>query len=183
MLRLFVIVLVIASMLVLHERYQSSRQQKLIIYAVRDHFYLDFFRGNECYSNIEHSGSERSQIFYNVLPNRKYHQITSVKNIEELKTYSEIDKNQVLVVGGKSFLAVKDYQNLRITNGNVEVDYLVLDKNTVKHLDSIKENLNFKNVILDGSIKRWEIKKVTHQISSSKNIHSVHRDGAFILSI
>lgn len=181
--RIFTFLLVATSMVVFIDHKNRVQQEKVFIYSVKNKFYMDVFYGKTCYSNVNSiSRIARKDIYYNILPNRKFNLITDVKSIYKLKTYSNIGKNKLFVLGNHIFLELSGPMNT-LTSKDIVIDYLIVGKSGLPYLKNTLETTIVKNLVLDGTIKAHEKNQLKNNGSKEIIVHDTITDGPFVLSI
>jgi hypothetical protein len=83
---------------------------------------------------------------------------------------------------GKSFLQI--YESTFSAPQGVSVDYVIVSRNSVQHLDKLLGQIQMESLILDSSNSRYLATKLLEQNRTIQHkIHSVLHQGAFELTI
>ena len=182
--RNFTFTFLLLTSIVLYDYISHVKQEKLIIYSVRNQFYLDVFYGNSCYSNIKEKDYESElDVEYNILPNRRYHLISDVKSMEKLSNYSSLAQSELLVLGKRSILFLGGPLMISDLESKINVDYLVVGKSGLPYLENTLNSVELKTLILDGTLNAYERQKSRKLSAQSFPIHDLKQDGAFVIAI
>jgi competence protein ComEC len=181
--RLFTVVFGIISLLVFYEYFNKSVQYKLVVYSVPGRDYIDIFTGRTCYTNAN-AQNERSirDAYFSLHPNRKYHLISEIKKLSAMRSSQQIGENTLLVANGKTMLIFQEPYSITALSGDIQLDYLIVGKRSIPHLDFISQTLRYHMLILDATIDAGDCKKIEDSVLANK-IHHVLRDGALSISI
>lgn len=128
--------------------------------------------------------SRLTEIKYNVTPARKYHLIERVQDLEGLGIARGIGENTWIQMDGKTILLLQSLDGLPENLESLQIDYLVAGKKIQKKLPELLLGLQFEKLILDASISQADIDKIMQEKGQkSMKIHSIQKDGAFVIRI
>jgi hypothetical protein len=82
-----------------------------------------------------------------------------------------------------SILFINDTQGLSAKLHGLQIDFVVVGKQTIRWLEEDVDSFTFKNIVLDGSLPSWEIADITNKLPAGVQIYAVDREGAFVLRI
>ena len=182
--RHFTLILFIYATIVLTEHYKRFDQAKITFYDVNGGFYYDVFFGKKCFTNVESSDKiNNSGIQFNISPNRRYHQISTIKNIEQLEVYKNIGKNQLICLNGKSILVLRDIQALAKNHKGLKINYLIIGQETIQDVSTILENFQIEHLILDNTISSNQFEQVIGEPKKVSKVYSIAKHGAFFIDI
>jgi competence protein ComEC len=181
--RWFTVLFCILSVMVFYDFYDKSRQTRVVVYSVENRLFMDVFIGRTCYTNIN-TQNEKSlfEMIFNVFPNREYHLISEVRNLNLMDNAKKIGKNTLLILNGRRMLVFDDPFDLSSQVENVELDYLIIGRKSIPHLNFIAHSLRFKNLILDGTIHSADIDAIKNHLKAPA-IHSILQAGVLSISI
>ncbi len=183
--RYFTYAISVMSLIVLIDHATKSNQSEITFYSIQGRFYYDVFLGKTCFSNIESPNEKaKSEVHFNITPNRKYHLITDVQPINNLTLSRNIGKNQLLIVHNKTILIIREIESLTQELNGMPVDYLVVNKNSIKDLNMLMHYFRFETLILDGTIPN-DVFVLTSddQLKNVPEIHSLAENGAYVIDI
>jgi competence protein ComEC len=182
--RLFVMVLCLLAAIVLYDNYKLARQVELVVYATNHQRYVDVFFGNTCYTNVTKPDKEGQQaINYNIQPNRDYHLIQDLKSMNDLPSARSVGDNEILMLGNTSILFINNTHGLSAKLHGLQIDVLVIGRQGIQWLQGEANSFAINNIVLDDSLRSWEIDEISAIIPSEVRIHAIDRDGAFVLRI
>jgi competence protein ComEC len=182
--RLFTAILCLLALAVLYDNYQMARQQQLVVYSIDNQSYVDVFIGNTCFTNTLMYGDKDNQVVrYNIQPNRDFHLINELQSLGDLPSAYSDDGNRILVIGNTSIFFINEINRLSAKLNELELDVLVVGKQGIDWLDKNAGSFTYKNLVLDSSVKSWEIADIKAKLPTNVRIYSVEKDGAFILRI
>jgi competence protein ComEC len=181
--RYFTFTLLFMAGITFYDHMGSSRQRKVIFYDVGDKCFIDVFIGSNCYSNIDQKEGVNSDVAFNVIPNRKYNRIAKVLSLDDCAQVRTIGENTLLKLGEKTLFLLRDSESLSATSQDLKIDYLVISKGSIKNLHRLTGLFQCNYLIFDGSIDDQVAANIKKNFNRSPVIHSVARDGAYIISI
>jgi competence protein ComEC len=161
----------------------TSRQQQIVFYDVGYQSYIDVFVGSHCYSTINSYMEHDQDVVFNVLPNRKYNRIEAVHPLREYSLARFIGKNSLLKFGDKTFLLLNDPGNISLGMKHDKIDYLVINRASLKNLDMAADLFKCSQLIIDGTIDSVTASRIDKVFEGCLELHSVARDGAIVISI
>jgi competence protein ComEC len=182
--RFFTAALCLLAAIVLYDNYVMSRQVELVVYATNHQRYVDVFVGNTCYSNISKPQNEEQEaVNFNIQPNRDFHLIRDLNSLNDLSSARSVGENDLLMLDNTSILFINDTQGLSAKLHGLQIDCVVVGKQTIRWLEEDVDSFTFKNIVLDGSLPSWEIADITNKLPAGVQIYAVDREGAFVLRI
>ena len=161
----------------------KSNQKRVVFYDVAGKTYVDVFMGMYCYSSLDQNEEFNQDAVFNIIPNRKYHQIKETKSLKDFALARRIGENTFVKLGEITLLFLEDIESLSTNLEGLKIDYLVVNSESLKYLNLVTSNMHFSNLIIDGSVESSQALKVEDVLSKSHNVHSVSKDGALIISI
>jgi competence protein ComEC len=164
---LFLLMLSVCSLVIIidfTEDLHLQKQNKLIVYDIKDATAINFISSYNNYFLTDSSTfNDNSTMLFNVKHNWDNLDLKSPVFIEESLNY-----NDRILFKDKHFIQFLDIRLVIIDdtfvakqlNEKIDVDYLVLTKNTPIRFDHLLTMFNFKQVIMDGSMKLSTAKKI-----------------------
>lgn len=181
--RYFSSALVILCISVMADYYLRSQQREIVFYHSNSNIYFDIFLNRNCYSNLISSENQlKSQVNYNISPNRKYHLIENIFDLEKLELVKKIGENILIQWYGKSILVLNKMPNIPENYAGISIDYLVIGKNLVLNISALGKLIKIKNLILDASID-VNTSELIFKKNSGINIYSISLQGAYKIVI
>jgi len=171
---------VIISTLTLHRK---ANQKMVVFYDTGNSAFVDIFLGTTCYSNLVWPEDTSFAVKYNIIPNRKYSSFALVKTMQDLETLRIMGKNSLIRIGDKSIFFVEELGILALGNDDIIIDYIVLYVRSSDFIGHLDDYIFYRNIILDGSIQSTKATKIEELALKSATIHSVSRDGAFVINL
>jgi competence protein ComEC len=159
---------------------QTGSKSQFIVYSVNGHSAFEWIENSTGYFRADSSLLlDRERIRFHIRPNRLYHGVSRI--------YHDIPFQRVIEKG----LVLYRWRNTSIVHwnvkdkplpGSIEIDYLVVGKNSFQ-MDLLDKAHRIKKIILDGSNSRAYARRLK-AIASGKNIpvHYVLDDTAFVIT-
>ncbi len=181
--KLLTLALVAYSLITLIEYYKKATDQRIVVYAVNRHFYMDIIFGRTCYSNFKITGERSAKDFqYSILPNRRYHLISSNRPIDALSNAKALGENILFVLDGKTFLVFNHPLSNLKQSEQITIDYLIIGRKGMQYLDYIRDNMLIRNIVADPTISEGDIPKIG-ELPATEGLHLIQRNGAFATAI
>ena len=182
--RYFTFALIILAGITLYDYQKNLRQEQIVFYYINEQCNYDIFIGRSCYTNISSdNGVTNEDEYFNVLPYRIQHLIEEVYNSQEFQCTKKIGNNRLIFIQNKSILILDDLNSLTKQEEMVSIDHLVVGKSMIKNLSESMDFLHFKQLILDNTITTDNYKKILDEVPTTVAIHSIRRDGAYVIGI
>jgi len=181
--RIFTFVFVLTAGLVFFNNYKNFHQKEIVFYDVQGKPYIDVFLGYDCFTNIKPNDTTNNDIQFNITPNRMYHQISNTKSFYELKTVTSFGKNTLLYQNNISIFFLEDPYSISEQSTQIQIDYLVIGEKAARFLGKNPAFIKYKKLIMDATINEKIALSIVNKIGKSSKIHSISKDGAYIISI
>ncbi len=165
---------------------KTDKESQFIVYNVNKHTAVDII-GKQNYFLSEESIFKTKNITYNILPNRQYLNKSDFQFIpvDTANFNSEIIKKKgaFLAVGNKIILLLLGKnQTISEVNPKLKVDYIILSGNSAIKLKTVKDNIDFKQIIFDSSNNYYMLRRRKEECRDlNLNYFSVKDSGAFSL--
>jgi len=164
-----------------YTKWQSSGQQKLIVYNVPQHQSIDFISGNT-YKFIGDPVLSTDGMLQNfhLKPARISLQLSrkvdSLSRLRQDKYFYLFNNKRILVIDGPVVFTP--------TGQKINVDYIIISKNPKLYIPELARVFNCKQYIFDGSNSLWKIVKwKTDCEQLNLHCYSVPEQGAFVLDL
>ena len=164
-----------------YTKWQSSDQQKFIVYNIPQHRSIDFISGNtyKFIGDADLSADGMLQNFH-LKPARIALQVN--KKVDSLATLHQ-DK-YFYRFNNKSILLIDEPVLFRTTGGKINVDYIIISKNPKLYIPQLAKVFNCNQYIFDGSNSLWKIAKwKTDCEQLNLRCYSVPEQGAFVMDL
>ena len=180
--KLSALIVVILLVFNVYEKFQDSKQSLLVIHAIPKHTAISVIEGNNAKlwadADLLRSRKDIGFRLNNLWASKGV--VDTVKIDLAPRTNPDF---QVLTWHNKTFLILdKPLKNKIIQLHAPIVDYLVLANKSVKKLALIKDEIAFKQLIIDGSYSAFYTERMLSEAQQA-NIpcYAVMKDGAFVL--
>ena len=162
-------------------KWQTGKQQKLIIYNVPQHQAIDFINGSR-YKFVGDSTLLKNGLLQNfhLKPARIAQQLNqrtdSSPAIFRQNMFYQFNEKKILIVDRP--IKFNDLQQ------KVELDLLIVSKNPALKIAKVVKAFNCKLVVFDASNPAWKIEKWKQECKSLQvNFYSIPAEGAFVYNI
>jgi competence protein ComEC len=135
--------------------WQSSQQNKLIVYNVPQHQAIDFIAGRNYMfkgDSIMHEDGFLQN--FHLKPSRIKYRISETGSLSALQ-YG----NSIFQFGTKKILVIDQPVFFSPPKEKINVDVIILSKNPSLNISNIDAVFEFKNIVFDASNANWKIKK------------------------
>ncbi len=181
--RYFSSALVILCILMVADFYMKSHQREIVFYHSNFKNNFDIFLDRNCYTDLKHFEKQiKNQVDYNISPNRKFHLIENIYDLEKLGLVKKIGENILIQWFGKSILILNKLPNISENYTSISIDYLVIGKNMVRDISELEKLVKIKNLILDATIDE-NASEVVFKQNLGFNIYSISLQGAYNIVI
>jgi len=181
--RIFTCFFVITAGLAFLNNYKNFHQKEIVLYDVQGKSYVDVFLGFDCFTNIKSNDITNDDIHFNITPNRMHHLISNTKSIDELITVTSFGENTLLYQNNISILFLEDPSSISRQSIEILIDYLVIGRKAARFLGKNPDFIQYKKLIMDATINEKTALSIESKIGNPSKIHSISKDGAFIISI
>ncbi len=178
---LTIIVFTIYNGLVITRFYEKSTQRKLIVYQTNKYSAIDYFDGFEVKSLIDQNIPDQ-MVNYHLNPNRIANQVNADPEAVANTLNVALVHDFKLISIDKSILFV-DHPIEKYTSAKpVNVDIVIVAKNSVKSLKKLTQLFSFDQLILDGSNQYKTIKSLKSEAEKlNLPFYSTNDQGAITL--
>ena len=162
-------------------KWQTGKQQKLIIYNVPQHQAIDFIYGSH-YKFIGDSVLLENSLLQNfhLKPGRISQQLN--RRTDSLPAFFR--QNMFYHFNNKKILIVDKPIKFNDLHQKVELDLLIISKNPALKITQIVKAFNCKLVVFDASNPAWKIEKWKQECKSLQvKFYSIPAEGAFVYNI
>ena len=161
-----------------YTKWQTSQQQKLIVYNVPQHQSIDFVDGNS-YKFIGDSVLLADGMLQNfhLKPGRIALQLN--KRVDQIPSLYE--NNNFYQLNNKKILVIDKPIVFEPSQQKINIDYIIISKNAKIYISQLASAFNCNQIIFDGSNSLWKIdkwKKDCEQLHL--RCYSVSDKGAFV---
>ena len=141
---------IVAILLSIQNNINQLKQTELVLYSVPNNFTLGVNTHNYQYLLSSDSVSKKSLTYSVVNSHRKY--FIDKLNFNLLNATSNhkniFIKNDLLMVGNKSFYFFKKDNSKKIFETPLAIDYLILCNNCFLNIEQVKSNFNFNKILI-----------------------------------
>ena len=155
----------------------------MTIYDVPGKSYYDIFIGRNCFSNVNSDVKSNQDLIFNLYPNRNYHLIMDITSMDQFAYSRKIGENILFRHGNTSILIVNELSTLRLDLSRPQIDYLILNNNSVEYIDALYTNINAGALILDASVRNNVATSIIAEMKEVKEIYSDSLEGALMIDI
>jgi len=155
-------------------------QQKIIVYNIPKQSAVDIITGNTCRftgdSNILQNAFLKN---FNLKPSRIKYRVHSSKS-----TMLPNMENRILSIHSHSFLVLGKTQRAYQAKEKIELNILILSRNTIQTPEEINNLFKCDYIVADGSIQPWKAIKWKKEFEQLHlRFYSVIQDGAFTINL
>lgn len=160
--------------------YQSSQQQKLIVYSVPQHAAIDFVKGRD-YAFAGDSVLLEDDFLRNfhLKPSRILHRMNLKDSLTTLNT-----ENNYFLFGDKKILLIDTNYRFEPLPEKIKADIVILSKNPKLYINNLLKSVDCKQIIIDASNPKWKVDKWQQDCSNAGlSCFSVVDKGAFVMNL
>jgi competence protein ComEC len=167
---------------------KSLRQQKIIVYEMREQNAVDLFSGRQARLMLDTAKSDQELLTYQIDPHRLAVKSTSVLNtLTDWQTESKVLKHgpaKAWSWQGKKFLMIdQDIRQYQLQD-SLRSDILILANNAAYDLDQLPKKLHFEQLIIGGDYQWWLADRLAAQSRERKiPVHFIAKDGHWMLDL
>jgi competence protein ComEC len=165
----------------IYSRWQTGKQQKIIVYNVPRYKAIDFIKGNR-FQFVGDSILLQDGLLQNFhlkpgrIAQQVYTRTDSLSQVFNQGMFYQFNKKKVLVAD-KQF-------NFLPTDQTIQLDLIIISKNPKISIDKLTEIFNCKLFVFDASNPAWKIEKWKQECKSLHlDYYSIPENGAFIYNI
>lgn len=164
----------------LFEDSQQSKQQQLTFHFIPRKSGITLIEGKSATFIGDSTLLQNPKIYDYHLKNYYDNYGISYKSFVDVAKYTNTNGMTIIETNGRRILWLQKPFRGKI---NGSVDYLLLSNNAIRKLHPAIENMDFKQVIVDDSNKRYVVESLKNQADSLKiNLISLHETGAVSIS-
>ncbi|MCF8298906.1 MAG: ComEC family competence protein [Saprospiraceae bacterium] len=184
--RYSLLTLIIISVLFSFKSYRNLNQKKFVVYNIRNHTAIDFIDGKSSYFVCSDSLMNSESIYsFNVKNNWTNCGIIDYNFINDsIKYFTKgnfCKRNNYLSFYNKRVAILNKNEELKHSNKNLKIDYLIVSGNPDIKIENILEFYQPELIIFDSSNKFWVIDKWKTECEMlNVNFYSVNDSGAFV---
>ncbi len=163
------------------KKYTQLSQSQLIVYN-SNHSYIELIKGDK-YISPDGAPVQDSSKFEKYI-RQPSHLLFGVKqNIPSNENWNTSERYDLGSLGGKTILRIKKAYKLKISEP-LGVDYLILSDKWIKNPMDIVNQVQPKEIIIDGNIPMWKIDELKSQLSEvDLPTHYITAEGAKIIPL
>ena len=109
--------------------------------------------------------------------------ITKIIPIDQLAYSRKIGENILIHHGNTSILIFHERSTLRLEFSEPQIDYLVLNSDSVDYIDDLFTYFDTRILILDASVSNSVATSIIEKMKEEKEIYSVSLEGALMINI
>ena len=160
-------------------KWNSSKQKKMIVYNVPSHKAIDFIDGN-----FYHFVGDSDLIADGLLQNFHLKPGRISLMLTKTNTSSLFQRNNFLGFYGKRILMIDSAINYMPLSKKINVDYIIISKNPKLFISNLVKVFECGVYIFDASNPMWKIEKWKKDCEELHlRFHSVPEQGAFITDL
>lgn len=167
--------------------YHQSQEERIVIYEVKHQLAIDHIKGHKSTLFVD-AVEDLELLAFQINPNRMALGLDPIsKSIQSINqsnqftieppfTYGIIDDIKMLFIDSTTF-------NFDF-NKQIATDILIIENGSVKSLEWLQQNFQFKHLIIGNKNSRFFNEKMKEQaMDQNVRIHSLIDEGAFILDV
>ncbi len=164
-----------------YSNWQSSKQQKLIVYNVPQHQAIDFINGNSYQFVGDRILLEDGQLQnFHLKPGRIAYQLSSrtdsMDGVFNQGIFFQFN-NKRIMIADKAMIVDSVVQKINL-------DLLIISKNPRLDITSLAKTFNCRQIVFDASNPPWKIEKWKKECKTlNQKFYSIPDNGAFIYNI
>ena len=169
------------SFIIFADRWNSSRQKKMIVYNVPMHSAIDFVNGNK-YHLIGDNSLLEDKLLQNF--NLKPARISFMANNKANSTNAVFNQNNFYNFYDKRILIVDTSISYLPLSQKIKLDYIIISKNAKIKIAELAQTFECEKYIFDASNSLWKIdqwKKECEELHL--HFHSVSEQGAYVTDL
>jgi len=163
----------------------STKQSATIFFSLRKNYAAAFIKGNSCILVTDLTKEDRNFEFFvkPILDQKHISTIQFIKWNDDFKAPKFIKQSNQIINEGKRFLLLDESFNKKKITSKPSFDFIWMHNNPKQKIDLLKEEINFKTLIIDASNKDYVISKFEHQANLlNLPVHILKKHTAIILS-
>lgn len=156
--------------------HQNKNQKRIVVYSIYKYPVIQFIAGNQAITEQTVELLESKQTFH-IKPNQLYSSILKQSTANRLnkKLFQE---NVFYCWYGKCLAVIDKWPSRLSLDGKINVDFVIIRNPDQVDLQQMMSSLNFKILILDSSITKYQEIKIRKQLKHKIDfIHSINEDG------
>jgi competence protein ComEC len=160
--------------------YACDRQRKIIVYNVPNHQAIDVLNGRNYFfiGDSELLTDEFTRNF-NLTPSRVLHRL---KTEGGLRDFCKVENR--IAYGSKRILLIDRTLIFFPKKEKITIDLVIISKNAGIYLSKLAETFTIKQIVFDGSLPRWKLKRLSADCDSLHiSRHDVSEKGAFVMNL
>lgn len=160
----------------LERMHQNKNQKRIVVYSIYKYPVIQFIAGNQAITEQTVELLESKQTFH-IKPNQLYSSILKQSTANRLnkKLFQE---NVFYCWYGKCLAVIDKWPSRLSLDGKINVDFVIIRNPDQVDLQQMMSSLNFKILILDSSITKYQEIKIRKQLKHKIDfIHSINEDG------
>lgn len=164
-----------------YNKWQTDKQQKLIVYNVPKYEAIDFIKGNQ-YQFVGDSILLQDGLLQNfhLKPGRIANQLETRSD----SLITVFNQGMFYQFNNKKILLADKQLNFAPAEQKIQLDLIIISKNPTIRIASLAETFNCKLVVFDASNPAWKIEKWKQECKTlNLSWYSVAETGAFIYNI
>jgi competence protein ComEC len=160
----------------------SINQKKFVVYNIKGHSAVDMIHNGQVYFFTDSVlMNDRDKLRFHIRPNRLRSGVGEIFNGNDQSFSSQLNGCRLIVWNGIRILKLEE-KSYSIPV-RLQVDYLVLSKNAVYDVKTLKA-LKFRKLILDSSNSFYFAERILKAAQAEgMEVHSVQHQGAFIAKL
>jgi competence protein ComEC len=160
--------------------YECGRQRKIIVYNVAKHQAIDILDGrNYFFIGDNDLLTDEFTRNFNLTPSRVLHRL---KTTDTIHNFCRVEN--CIAYGSKRILLIDRTLVFFPVKEKITVDLVIISKNSRLYLSKLVETFTIKQIVFDGSVPRWKLKRLSADCDSLHICrHDVSEKGAFVMSL
>ncbi|MNK33183.1 ComEC family competence protein [compost metagenome] len=153
-----------------YQKVKATQQEEIIFFSLRKNYAAAFINGNESFLLTDLDVNDRNFEFFvkPALDQKLIKDIHFVNWSQDFHSQYFIKKNHQINYKGKQFLLIDEKFNYKKLSQNHRFDFIWMHNNPKQKLATLKEEIEFSNLIIDASNKDYLIAKFGQQADSLK---------------
>lgn len=164
------VTLLIVQLTFAYQKISATLQEELILFSLRKNLAVAFINGNESILVTDLTPNDRNFEFFvkPALDQRKVKNIQFVSWHENFESERMLKKEHQLNYRGKIFLLMDEKFNYKKLSQNHSFDFIWMHNNPKQELATLRDEIDFSNLIIDASNRDYLITKFGQQADSLK---------------
>lgn len=169
-----------------YQKIIATQQEELLLFSLRKNFAAAFIKGNKTVLLTDLNANDRNFEFFvkPALDQKRINNIQFVSWNDNFQDHQFIKKDHQINYRGKTFLLMDEKFDYKKLSQNHRFDFVWMHNSPKQNLATLREEIDFSNLIVDASNKDYLIAKFEGQADSLKiTTHVLKKQQAITLNL